>query len=87
MFDGRILSRHAEGIEAHRMQDIEALHGLIAGHDIADGIVADMPHVKIARRVREHLQRVILRTVRVSLGLVDVFAFPFILPLLFNLLR
>ena len=80
VLDGSILRRHAEGVKAHRMQDVEALHGLIARHDIADGVVAHMAHMQIARRIREHLECIILRTIRVGLRLVDLFRFPFLLP-------
>lgn len=61
VLDGRVLSRHAEGVEAHRMQDVEALHRLVARHDITDGVVAHVAHVQVARRIREHLECVVLR--------------------------
>ena len=87
VLDGSILCRHAEGIKAHRMNDIEPLHSLVAGQHIADGIVAHMPHVQIAGRIREHLQGIILRLLRVHLGLVDILSQPLGLPFLFYALR
>ena len=87
VLDGGVLSRHAEGVEAHRMQDVEALHRLVARHDVADGVVAHMAHVQVARRIREHLERVVLWTVRVGLCLVDLALFPLLLPFCLNVLR
>ena len=87
VLDGGILSRHAEGVKAHRVQDVEALHRLVARHDIADGVVAHMAHVQIARRIREHLKCVILRAVGVGFRLVDLFRFPFLLPFRLDVLR
>ena len=59
VLDRRILGGQAESVPAHGVQDIEALHPLVAGHHIADGVVADMAHVNAARRVGEHLQEII----------------------------
>ena len=69
------------------MNDIETFHGLVASQHIADGIVAHMPHVQIAGRIREHLQGIILRLLRVHLGLVDILSQPLGLPFLFYALR
>ena len=85
MLDGGVLGRHAEGVKAHGMEHIEALHGLVAGHDVTDGIVPHMPHMQIAGRIGEHLQRVVFRTRFIHLRLVDLLLFPLLLPLLLNL--
>ena len=87
VLDGRILGRHAEGVEAHRMQDVEALHRLVARHDITDGIVAHVAHVQVARRIREHLECVVLRATSVGLRLVDLALFPLLLPFRLDVLR
>jgi len=42
------------------MQHVVSVHPHIAGERVADGIVAHVPHVKCARRIRQHLQHVIL---------------------------
>ena len=87
VLDSRILCRHAKSIKAHRMNDIETFHGLVASQHIADGIVAHMPHVQIAGRIREHFQRIILWLLRVHLSLVDILSQPLGLPFLFYALR
>ncbi len=59
MFDGGILSRQAEGIPAHGLHDIFALHTLKAGDDITNGVVAHVPHVQAAAGIGEHGEAVI----------------------------
>ena len=87
VLDGRILGRHAKGVEAHRVQDVEAFHRLVARHDITDGIVAHVAHVQVARRIREHLECVVLRATSVGLRLVDLALFPLLLPFRLDVLR
>ncbi len=86
VLDGRVLRGHAERVEAHRMQHVVALHRLVARHDIADGVVAHVPHVEVARRIREHLERVVFRARGIGLRLVDLLLFPFFLPFLLDFL-
>ena len=54
-----ILRRKPERIPAHGMQHAEPLGPLVAGEDVPERVVADMPHVDTARRVRKHLQNVV----------------------------
>lgn len=42
---GGILCRHAEGVPAHRMQHVVTAGALVAGDDIAHGVIADMAHM------------------------------------------
>jgi hypothetical protein len=44
-----IFGRHAEGVPAHRLHDVEALHLVEAGEHVADGVVAHVAHVQLAR--------------------------------------
>ena len=60
VLDGRVLGRQAEGVEADGVQHIEAAHAGLARHGVADGVVARMSHVQVARGVREHLEHVLL---------------------------
>ena len=87
MLDGRIFRRKAERIPAHRMQNVEAAHLRIAGDDVADGVVAHVAHVDIARRIREHLEHVLLRLRRILGHLVEVGLGPRLLPAGFDLVR
>ena len=57
-FDGGVLGRQPEGVPAHGRQDIVALGHLVAGHDVADDVVATVADVEGAARVREHHEAV-----------------------------
>ena len=61
VFHRRVLGGHAEGVPAHRMQDAEPLRALVAGHNVAHRIVADVAHVDPPRRIGEHLEHVVFR--------------------------
>ena len=87
VFDRRVFRRHTERVKSHRVQDVESLHRLVTRHDVTDRVIADMTHMQIARRIREHFECIILRTVRVHLRLINVLRLPFVLPFLFNFLR
>ncbi len=87
MFDSRVLGRKAERVPAHGMKHVETLHAAIARNDVADGVVADMTHVNVARRVREHLEDVLFRTVVALTHLVDARLFPRLLPTRLDLVR
>ena len=87
VFDSRIFSRHAEGIKAHRMNDIESLHRLETSDNVTNGVVSDMPHMEIARRVREHFQYIVFLSARVRMSFKCFGVLPDFLPFLFDLLR
>ena len=81
-----LFSRQAEGIKAHRVHDVEALHALHAGDDICCRISFRMADMQaLPGRIRKHVQNVVLRLVKVIRirpeGLVFL---PVLLPLLFN---
>ena len=80
VLDGGIFRRQAEGVPAHGMQDIEALGLLEAGHHVAQGIVAHMPHMDAARRIGEHLQDIIFGAGVVFAGQEALTLFPDLLP-------
>ena len=62
---GGVFRGHAEGVPAHGVQDVEALHALVAGHHVADGVVAHVPHVNPPRGIGEHFQDIIFGLLRV----------------------
>jgi len=66
VLDRGVFGRHAEGIPAHRLHDVEALHGMEARQHVTDRVIAHVPHVQLARGVGEHRQAVVF-------GLVEVF--------------
>ena len=58
-----LLSRKSECVEAHRMQDIEALEALVACEYVACYVSQRMSHMQTcSRRVREHVQDIELGT-------------------------
>ena len=92
--DGVLLRRQPEGIVAHGMQNVAALHPLVAGVDVCRDItqrVSDMQ--PYAGGVGEHIHDEFLRPGGVKalfsrVGRVEgFFPFPVILPLPFELLR
>ena len=61
VFDRRVFRRQAEGVPPDRMQDVFALHPVVARDHIAQRIVAYMAHVQVTGGVRKHLEAVIAR--------------------------
>ena len=77
-FRGRHAVRHrgvfcgqTEGVPTHRLKHVEAPHPMKAGHHVADGVVAHVSHMQLARRVGEHRQAVELRAAAFSGRLLD----------------
>ena len=62
----RVFSGHPEGVPAHRLQHVFAAHPLVAGDDVANGVVAHVPHVQAAGGIGEHRQAVEFFTRRVG---------------------
>ena len=81
VLDGGVLRGQAEGVVAHGVQHVEAAHAGLAGHGVADGVVAGVAHVQVAGGVREHLEHVLLGLARVLFGLVELVGLPGRLPL------
>ena len=87
MLDGGVLGGQAKGIEADGMQHVVAAHAGLTGHGIADGIVARVAHVQVARRIREHLEHILLGLAVVSVDGKEVGILPGLHPLGLNGLR
>ena len=58
VLDGGIFCRQAKGVPAHGLQHVLALHALVAGDDIGNGVVAYVAHMQFAAGVGEHGQTV-----------------------------
>ena len=80
VLDGSIFCRQAEGVPTHGMQNVEALHAIVASNNVANRIVTGMAHVNVARGIREHFQDVLLGTPVFFMHLVDAAFFPSRLP-------
>ena len=84
MLDCGIFGRKTKGIPAHRMKHVITVHYFKTRHYIADGIIADMPHMQISRRIRKHFQAIIFRFRRILAHPINSFFFPIILPFFLN---
>ena len=87
MLDGGILGGQTKGIEADGVQHVVAAHAGLTGHGIADGVVARVAHVQVARRIREHLEHILLGLAVVGVDGKEVGVLPGLHPLGLNGLR
>ena len=74
--NGGVFRRQAEGVPAHRLHHVLALHALVAGNHVADGVVANVAHVQLAAGVGEHGQAVVLGLARLFLHFEGFVGFP-----------
>jgi hypothetical protein len=81
--DRMVLGRQPERVVAHRVQHAPPRAPVEVRHRVPDGVVLQVPHVRLARRVREHLQHVgLLFPVDLVVGdLPRALALPDLLPL------
>ena len=71
VLDGGVFRGQAEGIPAHGMKHVVAVHPHVAGEGVADGVVAHVSHVQRAGGIGQHFEHVILRLGGVRLGGVE----------------
>ena len=76
MLDGGVLCRQSKGVPTHGLEDVLAAHALIAGDDIANGVVAHMAHVQLPRGIGKHGQAIELLAVGVFHRLEGLGLFP-----------
>jgi hypothetical protein len=70
------------------VQDVEAFQALVAAVDVAGDVAQRMTHVQArSRRIREHIEHIILGTGRVGFSPEGMVRSPVGLPLLFNLYK
>ena len=87
VLDCRIFGRHAERIPSHRLEHVFALHAVISGNNVRDCEHANVPHVKLPARVREHREAVEFLLIRVFVDLEATGVGPVLLGLLLDNLR
>ena len=58
--DGGVLGGQPEGVEPDGMQHVKPLHSLEAGKGVSQRIVANVAYMKGSRRIKEHLQKIVL---------------------------
>src|SRR5258706_15891698 len=69
------------------MKDVEAAHPLVTRQSVADSVVANVPDMQCAARIRQHLQHVVFRLAGIFLGLKQGGIFPALVPLHFDLVE
>ena len=74
--DRVVLGRQTEGVEAHRVDHLEAVAAAEMGDRVADGIALEMAYMGLARGIGQHLQHVGLRLGAVEAGLARVGDLP-----------
>ena len=84
VLDGSVLGGQAKGVKADGVQHVKAAHAGLTGHGIADGVVARVAHVQVARRIREHLEHVLLGLAGVGVDGKEVGVLPGLHPLGLN---
>ena len=84
VLDGGVLGGQAKGVKADGVQHVVAAHAGLTGHGIADGVVARVAHVQVARRIREHLEHVLLGLAVVGVDGKEVGVLPGLHPLGLN---
>ncbi len=82
-----IFSRQPKCVIAHRIQDIVALHSLVTGQRITNGIIPEVAHMQPSAWIGIHLKAIELLLIRVFLCLEYSSLFPFLLPFLGNLIE
>ena len=91
-FDRVLFGGQAEGVPAHRVENVVAAHAVPAGEDIGGGVTLGVPDVKaFAARVGKHVEHVVLRLGGIEVWLAGVGSAegcgfgPVLLPLGFEL--
>ena len=84
MLDGGVFRGQAKSVEADGMQHVETAHAGLARHSVADGVIACMPHVQVARRIREHLENVLLGLGRIGVHGKEIALLPCLHPFPLN---
>src|SRR5205814_319921 len=57
-FDGGVLGRKSEGVPSHRVECRASLHPEVAIESVAEDVVPAVADMKVARRVRKHVEHV-----------------------------
>jgi len=87
LLDGCVLGRQAKRVPPEGVQHVEPAHALLAGHHVANHVVANVAHVSVPGRIGEHLEAVELRLRRVLGHLEGTGLHPALLPLPVERLR
>ena len=65
--DSVLLGRQSEGIPTHWVENVEAIHALVATDDVSGSVSLGVPNVQtLARRIWEHVENVVFRLGRIE---------------------
>ncbi len=81
VLDGGVLGRQAKGVPPERVEDVEPAHAFHTRDDVADHVIADVPDVRVPRRIGKHLEAVEFRLRRILRYLERSSGRPAFLPL------
>ena len=83
--NGVLFGGQPEAVEAHRVQYIEAFQAFVARVNIGGDVPQRMPYVQArTRRIREHIQNIVLGFGNIFHNPVGVVFFPKLLPFPLN---
>ena len=83
--NGILLGRKPKAVEAHRVQHIKAFESFITRNNVRSNVAQRVSYVQTcSRRVRKHVEDVILGFTVVNFSLVGLVFFPKLLPFFFN---
>ena len=83
MFNSSVFCRHTKGVPTHGVKNIEAFHGAETRKYVANGVVANVTHMQITGRIREHFQYIGLGFVFVHFYFKGFVFVPIFLPFFF----
>ena len=85
VFDGILFCGQSEGVEAHGVEDVEALESFEPRDDVGGDIAKGVPDVQAsAGGIWEHVQGVVFWFGRFIGNLVNLSFFPFLAPFIFD---
>ncbi len=83
-----LLRRQAIGVETHGVQHVEAALAFVPAVDIRGDIAQRMAYVQTGtRRIREHVQHIVVRFVRLITYSIGIGIVPRLLPFLLNVAK
>src|SRR4029077_6936458 len=89
VFNSGVFSGKPERVPAHGMKHVMAGHPHVASERVTDGVIAHVPHVESAGRIRQHFQHVVFLAFAVMRfsGVERGIGLPTGVPLFFDAMR
>ncbi len=87
VIDRCLFRGQTEGVETDRLEHVVAAHAFVAGMRVRGSVVVPMADMEVARRIREHNERVVLGLIGRIVHAIEAGALPLFLPPPFDLER